>query len=217
MTYDRRGFGESALDDPLAEVSLETHREDAHALLAALTTEPALVFGSSAGALIGLDLVISYPQQVSLLIAHEPAARGFLPAFDQAQERHHETFRRDGALAAFRQIMLENGTTYEQREAGVEFPPVKMQAAAANAELLFKYTFPAIQRYRLDPQALKKALSKVLLACGNGEQPSLVYQCTLALAENLDTSVVAFPGNHTGYITHPGAFAERLREERAEN
>lgn len=53
VTYDRRGFGSSTLDDPQADVSVQRHSDDAHALLAALTTEPASVFGSSAGALIG--------------------------------------------------------------------------------------------------------------------------------------------------------------------
>ncbi len=81
VTYDRRGAGRSTLDDPQADMSVQMHSNDAHTLLAALTTEPALVFGSSAGALIGLDLVVRYPQQVRLLVAHEPAAPGDLACF----------------------------------------------------------------------------------------------------------------------------------------
>lgn len=73
-----------------------------------------------------------------------------MPAFDQAQERHLETYRSAGALAALKQVAAENGVTYEQREPGVEFPPISMQSATANAEALFEYTVPAVRRYRLD-------------------------------------------------------------------
>ena len=51
---------------------MHTHSEDAHRLLANLTKEPAYVFGSSSGAVIGLDLYIRHPEQVQLLIPHEP-------------------------------------------------------------------------------------------------------------------------------------------------
>jgi hypothetical protein len=73
-----------------------------------------------------------------------------LPAFDQAQGHHLETYRSAGALAALMQVAAENGVTCEQREPGVEFPPISMQSATANAEALFKYTVPAVRRYRLD-------------------------------------------------------------------
>lgn len=212
VTYDRRGFGNSTLDDPRVDVSVQMHSDDAHALLAALTREPASVFGSSAGALIGLDLVIRYPQQVRLLVAHEPAAPGLVPAFDQAQERHLETYQREGALAALKQIATETGVTYEEREPGVELPPITMQSAAANAEALFKYTVPAVRCYRLDITALAAAPVKIVLASGSAERASQVSHCTVALAERLGTAVVAFPSHHTGYISHPRAFAQRLRE-----
>jgi len=136
-----------------------------------------------------------------------------LPAFDQAQERHLETYQREGVLAAFKQIIAETGVTYGQREAGVELPPINMQSAAANAEAVFKYTVPAVRRYQLDLAALASVLSKIVLASGSAGQAFLPSQCTVALAERLGTDVVAFPSHHTGYITHPRAFAERLREE----
>lgn len=57
VTYDRRGLSRSKVDDPVAEIRLETHGDDAHYLLAALTNQPVCVFGGSLGALLGLDLV----------------------------------------------------------------------------------------------------------------------------------------------------------------
>lgn len=214
VIYDRRGAGRSTLDDPLADRSIERHGDDALALLNALTKEPARVFGSSAGGLIGLDLVARYPEHVHVLVAHEPTVPGVLPAFDQSQQHHLETYHREGALAALSELTAENGGTDDEWESGVEFPPIDMQAATASAETLFTYTVPAILRYQLDLTAVALASRKVVLAGSNvgRERQALVYRCTVALAERLGTDVVAFPGNHTGCISRPHAFAGRLRE-----
>ncbi|MEO8185433.1 MAG: alpha/beta hydrolase [Deltaproteobacteria bacterium] len=71
VTYDRRGLSRSQVDDPSAVIDVERHSDDAHRLLAAVTAEPAFVFGNSIGALVGLDLTASHPTQVRVLVAHE--------------------------------------------------------------------------------------------------------------------------------------------------
>ncbi len=215
VTYNRRGAGKSLLDDPSTDdKSIERHGDDALALLSALTTEPVAVFGSSAGGLVGLDLVARYPEKVRLLVAHEPTVPGVCPAFDQSQERHLETALHSGALAALAELSAENGGIDEEWEAGVELPPSDPQAAMASAEMLFTQTVPAILRYRLDLPALALASSKIVLAGGDvgHARDTLVYQCTAALAMRLGTDVVEFPGNHTGCISRPRAFSQRLSE-----
>jgi pimeloyl-ACP methyl ester carboxylesterase len=105
VSYDRRGLSRSKIADPAALLRLETHGDDASSLLASLTTEPALVFGSSIGAVIGLDLAIRHPERVGTLVAHEPPAPELLPdteraSFVRSQEEVEEVFRRDGMPAA---------------------------------------------------------------------------------------------------------------------
>ncbi len=214
VTYDRRGAGKSVLDDLSTDKSIERHGDDALALLGALTTEPAAVFGSSAGGLVGLDLIARYPEKVRLLVAHEPTVPGVCPAFDQSQERHLETALRNGALAAIAELTAETGGIDEEWEADVELPPSDPQAVTASAEMLFTQTVPAILRYRLDLPALAVASSKIVLAGGSvgHARDTPVYQCTAALAMRLGTEVVEFPGNHTGCISRPRAFARRLSE-----
>src|SRR5271169_2433360 len=100
VTYDRRGLSRSTLDDPSAAVSITTHSDDAHRLLAAVTDEPAFVFGSSIGALIALDLLAAYPDQVRILVAHEPPASELLPEperseVEQMRRDAEETFQRE--------------------------------------------------------------------------------------------------------------------------
>jgi pimeloyl-ACP methyl ester carboxylesterase len=53
VTYDRRGLSRSTLDDPDEHPDSQTHGDDAHRLLAHLTTEPSLVLGTSLGARAG--------------------------------------------------------------------------------------------------------------------------------------------------------------------
>jgi pimeloyl-ACP methyl ester carboxylesterase len=220
VTYDRLGSSRSPLDDPSADMSIERHSTNAHTLLASLTTEPAYVLSSSAGALIGLDLVIRYPERVRLLVAHEPTVPGLLPAFDQSQQRYLEIYRREGVIAALSQLMTENSKATERQKSGAQQPPSNLQDVAARAEVQFKYTVPAILSYRLDMAALEGISNKIVLAGGSGGQESPVYRCTAALAEHLGTTVVTFPGDHIGAVSHPEIFAERLREvleERVEN
>lgn len=79
VTYDRRGAWRSPLDAPVDGIPLETHSDDAPRLLTDLSAEPAYVCGTSAGALIGLELVARHAAQVRLLVAHEPPAHYLLP------------------------------------------------------------------------------------------------------------------------------------------
>src|SRR4030095_2947306 len=65
ITYDRRAMSRSTVDDPTDTLTLDTHSDDVHRLLATLTSQPLLVCGSRLGALIGLDLVARHSEPVS--------------------------------------------------------------------------------------------------------------------------------------------------------
>lgn len=64
VTYDPRGLSRSPLDGEPQDTTVHTFAHDAHQLLAAIDTESAYVLGSSGGALVGLELVTQYPEQV---------------------------------------------------------------------------------------------------------------------------------------------------------
>ncbi|MBO0791648.1 MAG: alpha/beta fold hydrolase [Ktedonobacteraceae bacterium] len=210
VTYDRRGCSHSKIDDPAEDVRVETHSDDARCLLATLTNEPAYVFGSSAGALIGLDLAIRYPEQVRALVAHEPPVQHLLPEAKQPKNIQ-EIYRRDGAVAALQKLMVQVGVSYDDREPGVELPQPNEQSAA-NSQAFFAYTLQAVQRYTLDIAALSATPTRIVLAGGSTGQEYIGYRCAAAVANLLGTSVVEFPSHHAGFVSHPRAFSERLRE-----
>ena len=74
VTYDRRGLSRST---PIQaeRYDIAAHGDDAARLITALTDEPAFVFGSSIGALIGLELA-----------AHRGAGRSATPPYRSAQD-----------------------------------------------------------------------------------------------------------------------------------
>jgi pimeloyl-ACP methyl ester carboxylesterase len=217
VTYHRRGAIGSPLDDPEEDVSLETQSEDAHLLLAELTHEPAVVFGSSAGALIGLDLVARYPQQVRLLVAHEPPTEYLLPDGAQAfPEDALDLYHREGGMVALQRFIAYNGMNSADREPDVELAAAQAESAA-NADAFFRYNLLSVRRYRLDFAKLLATPTQIVLAGGETGRAYVGYRGATAVAERLGTSVVEFPGHHVGYLTHPRAFAERLRGVLKEN
>lgn len=216
ITYDRRGGGKRTWDATHApaseDMSIERHADDARALLESLTSEPAYIFGSSAGGLVGLDLVTRSPDGVRCLLAHEPTVPGVLPAFDRSQERHLETFKREGALAAALELAAENAPIGEQPIEGTTLSPELAQAIAASAQPLFEHTVPAILQYQMDMAALVAVRNKIALGGGavGRELATPVYQATVELAQRLGTDVIEFPGDHTGSISFPAEFAAQM-------
>src|ERR1039458_4387459 len=112
VTYDPRCLFNSRREDPTQDVTPERQADDVHRLLSALGGEPAHVFGSSGGAVVGLALVTAHPGQVRTLVAHEPPVVELLP--DSAQVRAqiediYDTYRADGAEKAMRKFMAHTG------------------------------------------------------------------------------------------------------------
>ncbi|MDR4215740.1 alpha/beta hydrolase, partial [Bacillus paralicheniformis] len=75
----------SRLEDPNETYHVSAHSDDASRLLAALTDEPAHVFGCSSGAVIGLDPAIRHPAQIRMLVAHEPPIPQLLAGSDRTK------------------------------------------------------------------------------------------------------------------------------------
>jgi pimeloyl-ACP methyl ester carboxylesterase len=220
VAYDRRGLSRSHADDPGQQPGIAVHSDDASRLLAALTDQPALVFGSSIGALIGLDLASTHPEQVRLLVAHEAAVAALLdePARSQMQAMHDDvddTFRREGLLPAMRKLLAIAGGFGDDPEPEVpQVMPAGQRAAqhAANMQFFLAHDAPAAHGYRPDPAALTAIAASTVAAAGQLSRGSLPYQCAQALARHLGRPLAEFPGGHSGYAQRPSAFAEALHK-----
>src|SRR3546814_10682651 len=79
-TYDRRGFSRSQLDGQQDyDRRLETDANDVRRLIEHSSDKPAILFGSSSGGIIVLEVLARHPSVVRTLVPHEPAAVRLLP------------------------------------------------------------------------------------------------------------------------------------------
>jgi len=223
VTYDRRGLSRST---PIRAERYEivTHADDAARLISALSGQPAFVFGSSLGALIGVELVARHPDLIRLLIAHEPGLYALLEGAerDEALRGHIEaleTFRREGMPAAMKLMWARSGVDPNDREAEVTAPsvstadPKAMEQHFANLRHFLTCDVPAVTRYQPDVAAVTSAKSKIIPAIGSATSSSaLPYRCTVALAGVLHRTLAEFPGGHTAFMLRPKAVAQRIRE-----
>jgi len=220
VTYDPRGLSHSTLDGPVRDERIvEIFADDVHRLLSATAKEPAFVFGSSGGAVIGLELAARHPEQVHTFVSHEPPAPALLP--DPARERATmaeivETYRTAGIGPAMQKFMVQTRIrgggppppqgepTPEQREA--------MAQMKRNIDFWLGHYFLAIAAYEPDFGALKAGSTRIVPAVGDQSRGQLAHEGGLRLAERLGTHAVVFPGAHGGFESDAAEFAVKLRE-----
>ena len=84
VTYDPRGVERSTKPDPASPSTPDEHADDVHRIIDDLGGGPVDVFASSGGAVNALALVAKHPEQVRLLVAHEPPLASVLADRDDA-------------------------------------------------------------------------------------------------------------------------------------
>jgi len=115
VTYDPRGSERSVKTDPASPSTPEQHADDLHRLIQALGAGPVDLFASSGGAVNALALVERHPEQVRILVAHEPPLLQTLPDRDAALAAArdiHDTYMRAGfgaGMAKFIALVQHKG------------------------------------------------------------------------------------------------------------
>jgi pimeloyl-ACP methyl ester carboxylesterase len=222
VTYDPRGFGQSTIEDPGQDSTPELVADDVHRVLAAVTGEPAIVFGSSGGAVTGLALVGRYPEQVRTLVAHEPPLVEMLADAEQVRPQVravYDTYLTEGAGAAFGKFMAVAGFEMPEPDPSAPPPsPPSEQDQADGARMLAHSLLPTTG-YRPDVAVLRAVPTRIVIAGGVASGAQLARRTAEALAEALGTALTEFPGDHGAFLdTGAGsggeaeAFARRLRQ-----
>ncbi len=217
VTYDPRGLGNSSREDTTGDVPPEQQADDVRRLISNLDAGPAQIFGSSGGAVVGLALVAADADAVRTLVAHEPPVVQLLPDHENVRaqlDNVYETFRADGAGAAMQKFMAYAGFANPSAPdaAGPSRPPSPEQIARmqASTEVFLAHLIRPTTRYRPDIDALRSASTRIVVAGGSTSTGQLAQRSGVALAEQLGTSVVDFPGDHGGFLGHPKEFARVL-------
>jgi pimeloyl-ACP methyl ester carboxylesterase len=83
---------------------------------------------------------------------------------------------------------------------------------AADFTFFVEHDFGAVLSDTADAAALKDGTVRVIPAAGRTTPRTVLdRRCAEELASMRGTALAEFPGGHNGNLTHPCAFAERLR------
>lgn len=229
VTYDPRGAGRSRRTDGATQTTPEEHADDLHRLISVLGAGPVDLFASSGGAVNALTLVARHPEDVRILVAHEPPLSQVLPDREAALAANldiHETYLREGrgpAMAKFIALVSHEGPI----PAGFATTPapdpvmfgLPTEDDGSRDDPLLGQNMISCSHYVPDVDALRAASARLVLGIGAESTKMITGRATVALAERLGTTPVIFPGGNAGFVPAewgqggmPDAFAARLRE-----
>jgi pimeloyl-ACP methyl ester carboxylesterase len=229
VTYDPRGVERSRRTDDASEATPEEHADDLHRVIAALGAGPVDLFASSGGAVNALALVARHPEQVRILVAHEPPTAQVLPDREPALAASvaiHETYLRRGfgpAMARFIALVSHQGPIPAGFADGPDPDPAMFglptEDDGSRGDALLGQNIVSCTGYRPDFDALRAAPTRIVMAAGTDSEGTLANRGAMAVAERLGTSAVKFPSGHGGFLGgeygqtgEPDAFAAKLRE-----
>jgi pimeloyl-ACP methyl ester carboxylesterase len=210
VTYDRRANSRSTHPDGWESTSTEEQSDDAAGLIEALGIAPVAIFGTSAGAIIGLDLLIRHPELVRGAILHEPP---MIAGMSNPEE----------VMGAIRQVveagMQRDGSrggceTFFRFVAGDEafenLDPHLRERMLGNGETFLGTEMGAFEPYQPDEAALAAVEVPVRVMVGPESAPFFA-ETARWLADRMNIELERLPGGHTPYFDRPDEMAETIR------
>ena len=206
--YDRRANARSTGDRDAAMDMAQAGR-DAAAVIAEIGG-PAYVFGTSAGANIGLNLTEDHPRLVRGLLDHEPPISDFLPQpaagqwrtfFDQV----HDLYRAEGTGPAMRLF----ASSFVGFKPNASAPG---DQAEGGFDRFLAYEFQHINSYVPDLAALRQGGVPIITIVGRDSGAAFYAETARELAHQLPCPCVNIVGNHIGYVIEAEAFANELHQ-----
>lgn len=232
VTYDPRNNGErSPADDPSVPITAEVQADDVHAVIAAVGGGSVDMFASSGGAIVALALVAKYPDDVRMLVAHEPPFASLVPDREQALAANraiYNAYMAGGAgagMGKFMQVVMHGGEFTPEVVSAPGMDPSMMgfpQGAddGVRTDLMLAHNVRYLTSFEPDFEALKRAPTRIVVAIGEDSNGNLAQRGGEAAAQRLGTQAVKFPGDHGGFMGgeygqppgKPAEFAAKLRE-----
>ena len=214
VTYDRRGFSRSHLDGPQDyDHRLATDADDVRRLIEHLTDQQAIVFGSSSGAIVTLEVLTQSPEWVQTVVVHEPPVVSLLP--DAAKwwaffDRVYDSSRKNGISKAMHQFVSMVAGKEDHQVIERAMTQQANEYTKANAAYWMEHELRQYPRVELDLAVLAAHARQILLVGGRDAQDKVSYQSNKALARQLGLDLVDVPGGHVGFMAYPTEFAVAL-------
>jgi pimeloyl-ACP methyl ester carboxylesterase len=228
ITYDPRGAERSTKDDPATPSNPEMHGDDLHRIIQEVGG-PVDLFASSGGAVNALALVTAHPEDVRILVAHEPPIAAILPDAENAKAAVRaisDSYQRGGFGAGMSHFMAITGHRGPFPDDIASQPAPDPAAFGMPAEddgtrtdVMLAQNIVGTTHYEPDFDALRAASTRIVLAAGSESQGEMANRGAYAVADRLGTETVVFPSHHGGFLGgeygwggEPDAFAAKLRQ-----
>ena len=234
VTYDPRGAERSRKADPSSESTPDQHADDLHRVIEAVGG-PVDMFASSGGATNSLALVAKHPDDVRILVAHEPPIATVLPDSENAKAAARsikDAYMRGGfgpGMAQFIAVVSHEGEFPDDFAERPAPDPAMFGMPAGDDgsrdDVLMAQNVITGTHYEPEFDALRKASTRIVLALGVESQRIMTGRAAKIAAERLGSEPVIFPSGHGGFLGgeygqppgEPEAFAAKLREVLAAN
>lgn len=207
ITYDRRGTSRSAHALGRESMTVAEHADDAAEILTVVGGDLAVVFGTSNGAAVALELALHHPRRVAGVMLHEmpllsvvrdaePVATAIGALIGQGMQTGGPTT----ALDAFLRFAYGDHI--------VDGWPAELHARMlANADMALSVELPVFQSYRPDERALAHNRVPAAVLVGEDQPQAFFGEAAQWLAAQLATHVTAAPGAHGPQFSCPSALA----------
>jgi pimeloyl-ACP methyl ester carboxylesterase len=234
VTYDPRGLGRSVRKDGRVDNIPTVQADDVHAIIGALDAGAVEMFASSGGAVTALALVAAYPNDVTVLVAHEPPLVPVLPdaeAAERAMAQFRDAYVAGGwgaGMAAFIAMTSWRGEFTEDYFARSAPDPAQFgmptEDDGSRHDPLLSDRSSAVSSYRPAFDALAAVPTRIVIAVGEESAGTFTGRTSVATAELLGQRATVFPSHHggfvggdSGYAGQPEAFARKLRDVLSEH
>lgn len=209
VTYDRRGNSRSPRPDGWAQTSADEQGDDLAGLIEVLEIAPAVIFGTSAGAIIGLNTILRHEDLLRGAILHEPAMMSVLEHPEEAmgvvQPIVDEGMAKGGPRGGFEAFLgFAAGDDLKALD------PETVDRMLGNAEVFFGLEFGKLESWRPTEDALAKVKIPVQVMAGEETAPFFA-ETSAWIAQRLGRKVVTAIGAHMSYLNRPQEFADTIR------
>jgi pimeloyl-ACP methyl ester carboxylesterase len=233
ITYDPRGAERSRKDDPTSESNPDQHADDLHRIIQEVGG-PVDLFASSGGAVNALALVAKHPEDVRILVAHEPPLASVLPDSESAKaavraiQSSYQTRGFGAGMAHFMAVTSHRGP-FPDDFASQPAPDPAMFGMPTDddgnrTDVMLGQNIIGTTHYDPDFDALRNASTRIVIAAGAESEGEMANRGGHAVAERLGQQPVIFPSHHGGFLGgeygwggEPDAFAAKLRQVLEEN
>jgi pimeloyl-ACP methyl ester carboxylesterase len=228
ITYDPRGAERSTKEDPTSESNPEQHADDLHRIIQEVGG-PVDLFASSGGAVNALALITKHPEDVRILVAHEPPLASVLPDSENAKavvRAMQSSYQRGGfgaGMAHFMAVTSHRGPFPDDFASQPAPDPAQFGMPTEDdgnrTDVLLGQNVIGTTHYEPDFDALGHASTRIIMAAGAESEGEMANRGGHAVAERLGRHAVVFPSHHGGFLGgeygwpgEPDAFAAKLRE-----